>query len=90
MQPLAEESGIDLVKLAPQLDIARNLLRSKGVGSMEDIMKELLLQHDFPEVYHLIKVAMTIPVTSATAERSLSLKRIETYLRACPSHSIVD
>ena len=47
-------------------------------------MKELhLLQHGFPEVYHLIKVAMTIPVTSATAERSFSvLKRIKTYLRA--------
>ena len=27
VQPLAEENGIDLVKLAPQLDIARNLLR---------------------------------------------------------------
>ena len=34
-------------------------------------------------MYHLIKVAMTIPVTSATAERSFSvLKRIKTYLRA--------
>ena len=37
----------------------------------------------FTEVYHLIKVAMTIPVTSATAEHSFSvLKRIKTYLRA--------
>ena len=84
VQPLAEESGIDLVKLAPQLEVARNLLISKGVTNMEDIIKELLhLQHGFPEVYHLIKVAMTIPVTSATAERSFSvLKHIKTYLRA--------
>ena len=84
VQPLAEESGIDMVKLAPQLDIARNLLRNKRVESMEDVMNELLLlQRGFPEVYHLIKVAMTIPVTSATAERSFSvLKRIKTYLRA--------
>ena len=46
---------------------------------MEDIIKKLLLlQH---EVYHL--VAMTIPVTSATAEHSFSvLKCIKTYLRA--------
>ena len=82
VQPMAEESGIDLIKLAPQLDIARNLLRSKGVESMEDIMKELLpLQHGFPEVYHLIKVAMTIPVTSATEERSFSvLKRIKRHI----------
>ena len=65
--------------------IQSNLLISKGVTNMEDIIKELLhLQHGFPEVYHLIKVvAMTIPVTSATAERSFSvLKRIKTYLRA--------
>ena len=52
VQPLAEESGIDLVKLAPQLEVARNLLISKGVTNMEDIIKELLhLQHGFPEVY---------------------------------------
>ena len=84
VQLLAEESGIDLVKLAPQLNIARNLLRNKGVESMEDIMKELLvLQHGLPEVYLLIKVAMTIPVASATVERSFSvLKHIKTYLRA--------
>ena len=58
VQPLAEESGIDLIKLAPQLDIARSL-RSKGVESMEDIMKELLpLQHDFTKVYHIIKLVL--------------------------------
>jgi hypothetical protein len=51
------------------------LLKSKGVESLEDTIKELvLLQHGFPEVYHLIKVAMTIPVTSATAERSFCFK----------------
>ena len=34
-------------------------------------------------VCHLVKVALTIPVTSATAERSFSiLKRIKTYMRA--------
>ena len=50
---------------------------------MEDVMKELLMLHGFPEVYRLIKVALTIPVTSATAERSFSvLKRIKTYMRA--------
>ena len=38
-------------------------------------MKELLpLQHGFPEVYHLTKVAMTIPVTSATGECSFCFK----------------
>ena len=84
VKPLAQESGIDLSKLAPQLEVAKNLLRSKGVETMEGVMKELLtLQHGFPEVYHLIMVALTIPVTSASAERSFSvLKRIKTYMRA--------
>ena len=84
VQPLAQESGIDLSKLAPQLDVAKNLLKSKKVETIEDVMKELLtLQDGFPEVYSLIKVAMTIPVTSATAERSFSvLKRTKTYLRS--------
>ena len=46
-------------------------------------MKELLtLQDGFPEVYSLIKVAMTIPVTSATAERSFSVLKTKTYLRS--------
>lgn len=84
MQPLAEECGFDVSKLAPQLEVAKNLLISKGVETMEDVVKELLLlQNGFPEVYHLITVALTIPVTSATAERSFSvLKRVKTYMRA--------
>ena len=75
---LAKESGIDLVKSAPQLEVARNLQISKGVKDMEDIKELLHLQQGFPEVYNLIEVAMIIPVTSATAERSFSvLKRID-------------
>ena len=82
VQPLAEASGIDLSKLAPQLEVAKNLLTSKGVQSVEDVMKELPMQHGFPEVYHLIKIALTIPETSVTSERSFSvLKRIKTYMR---------
>ena len=45
-------------------------------------MKELLLQRRFPEVYRLIEVAMTIPVTSATAERSFCFKTYEDILES--------
>ena len=45
---------------------------------MEDVMKELLMLRGFPEVYHLIKVTLTISVTSATAKRSFSvLKKVK-------------
>lgn len=36
----------------------------------------------FPNVYDMLKICATIPVTTATAERSFStLKRLKTYLR---------
>lgn len=44
------------------------------MASMEDA---------FPAVVRLLSLAMTFPVTSATAERSFSaLKRIKSYLRS--------
>ena len=40
----------------------------------------------FSEVLHLIKIFYTIPVTTATAERTFSaLRRLKTYLRATMS-----
>ena len=41
------------------------------------------IEDAFPAVVQLLTLAMTFPVTSASAERSLSaLKRIKTYLRS--------
>ena len=35
-----------------------------------------------PEIHTLLKLCMTVPVTSATAERTFSMRRITTYLHS--------
>ena len=41
------------------------------------------MKQAFPDLLRLTCIALTVPVTSATAERSFSaLKRIKTYLRS--------
>ncbi len=58
-------------------------LESKPVFDMIKKIIELDLQRCFPEVYRLCQLILTIPSTSASAERSFSaLKRIKTYLRS--------
>ena len=51
---------------------------------MEEALDFLVSMEDtFPDVVRLLSLALTFPVTSATAERSFSaLKRIKTYLRS--------
>ncbi len=40
-------------------------------------------QNLFPNVYRLLRILITIPVSAATAERSFSsLRRLKTYLRS--------
>ena len=73
-----------MVRLSPQLDIVRNMVEGKEIKSIESLLNEILpLQQGFLELIKLLRMALTITVTSATAERSFSnLKRIKTYLRA--------
>ena len=84
VKPLAVQYGIDVDLLLPQLAVAKNLLRSKEVCSTEEALEFLVSMEDaFPHVVRLLSLALTFPVTSATAERSFSaLKRIKTYLRS--------
>ena len=51
---------------------------------MEDVYSVLSsMQTAFPDVFTLVRAALTIPVSSASAERSFSaLKRIKIYLRS--------
>ena len=49
---------------------------------MNDYLIENDLSENFPQLSTLIKLIMTIPASSATAERGFStLKRIKTYCR---------
>ena len=58
----------------------------KSVMEIANMMLESRVSSSFPEVYKLILLFVTIPVTVATAERSFSkLKLIKTYLRSAIS-----
>ena len=86
MMPLVEEcpDAIDITNLESQLAVAQNLTKQSNLGTTEDFYMLLSsMQQAFPDLLCLIHIALTVPVTSATAERSFSaLKRIKTYLRS--------
>ena len=82
---------IDMQKLSLQLQILPDAIRSNAkdlqevtqVQSICDVLNEQPgIKKLLTEVHKLIKIYYTIPVTTASAERSFSaLKRIKTYLR---------
>jgi len=47
-----------------------------------DTIKEIVKKNTFPNIYKLFQVALTIPISSATCERSFScMRRIKNWLR---------
>ena len=82
--PLAECYKLDIALLSNQLEIARVFLNQRNIETVEDCLNALGENHAaFPEAIKLFKIALTVPVASASAERSFSvLKRIKNYLRS--------
>ena len=82
--PLAQMCSLQMTELSSQLDLVKNLVRDKQLENIAALLTELSpLQQVFPGVIQLLRMALTVPVTSASAERSFSaLKQIKTYLRA--------
>lgn len=82
--PLAQAYDFDLDALSNQLEIAKVILQQRNVESVEDCLKVLgENENAFPEAIRIYKIALTIPVASASAERSFSvLKRVKSYLRS--------
>ena len=64
--------------------MAKNLLTTRGACNLEQALEIMISVEDaFPSIIRLLILAMTFPVTSASAERSFSaLKRIKSYLRS--------
>lgn len=60
------------------------MLEHKDIETVEDCLDHLSIQEEaFPEAARLFKIALTFPVTSASAERFFSvLKRVKSYLRS--------
>ena len=89
VQPLAETFDCNMDDLMHELHQAKRLVQRKvdqglqGLTSLVDFASFLEPYKDaFHELYRLSKIAVTLPVTSASCERSFSaLKLIKTYLR---------
>lgn len=84
LEPMTSMYGLnsDLVKLESPL--AKRILANKEMEDVSDVVLALAPLGDaFPTVLHLLQIAMTISVSSASCTRSFStLKRIKTYLRS--------
>lgn len=58
--------------------VAKNYLKNST-----DDLKQILNKEVFPNLYKLMQVALTIPVSSATCERSFStMRRLKNWLRS--------
>ena len=76
----------NLEDLAHELPQAKRLLERTGQTGGQSLLELLVIiepyKAAFYELHRMTKIAVTIPVTSAAAERSFSaLKLIKTYLR---------
>ena len=88
MLPLAkrfEYLGIDIEMLSAEVSVATNMFKlNKNVSCPSDVLLHLeSMRSAFPNLLLFTNVILTIPVSSANAERSFStLKRVKTYLRS--------
>ncbi|KAL4141494.1 hypothetical protein QTP88_004124 [Uroleucon formosanum] len=70
--------------LQSEIEVAKNcILQSTDKKSITlNHVKKVLTKQNFPNLYKLFQVALTIPISSSTCERSFSaMHRIKTWLR---------
>jgi len=73
---------INLDLLKAEMLILKNCLPSSYNHNI-DTTKDICKKATFPNVFKLLQVALTIPVSSATCERSFSsMRRLKNWLRA--------
>jgi hypothetical protein len=79
--------GIDSAKLSCEVTVAKQMLINMNVKNLENVFKSLFqMKLAFPNLIKICQFVLTLPVSSASAERSFStLKRVKTYLRSCMS-----
>ena len=77
--------GIYVDKLKAQVSVALNMFRmSDHVLDTHGVLSELLkMEAAFPDLLLFVQIVLTVPIASATAERSFStMKCVKTYLRS--------
>lgn len=87
MAPLAmryQNLGINCDRLKGQVTVAKDMLTKASLKNPEDVLDLVLSIKDaFPDLALFGQLVLTMPVSSANAERSFSvLKRVKTYLRS--------
>ena len=88
LQPFLTHYGIDEDTISSELLTASTLLREVSpLTSMHHVYSHLYeVKGCFPLLLETIQIAMTIGVTTATAERTFSsLRRLKTYMRSTMS-----
>lgn len=81
LMPLAEMYSFDQEVLEMEAKLAKWTLETKELEHVGDVF--LALISAFPEFTKLVRIAMTIAVSTAHCERSFSaLKRIKSFLRS--------
>ncbi|XP_025405922.1 uncharacterized protein LOC112680132 [Sipha flava] len=76
--------GICNQSLMSEMSVLKNILGENS--SLEEIKQHLILYDGkvFPNFCKMFQVAITLPVSTATCERSFStMRRIKTWLRTC-------
>jgi hypothetical protein len=72
-----------------EMIVAKNSLLQLGIKKNEtsyeyETMKNVLTKSVFPSLYKLLQIAISLPIASATCERSFSaMRKIKTWLRTC-------
>lgn len=68
--------------LKAEMLIAKNCTLNLNNDFELNTIKEIVKKNTFPNIYKLFQVALTIPISSATRERSFScMRRIKNWLR---------
>lgn len=74
--------SINKDSLKAEMNVAKNLINSDNADITLEQLQKSVNQSTFPNLYNLIQVAIILPVSSATCERSFSaMRRVKTWLR---------
>ncbi|CAF3520458.1 unnamed protein product [Rotaria socialis] len=83
LKPFALEMKADFCSLCNEIEVLKSMLKDTNLENIVDLYHQVLpLKQAFPTIMSLIIIAMTIPISSTTCERTFSkMKVIKTTTR---------
>uniref|UniRef100_A0A2S2QNB5 Zinc finger MYM-type protein 1 n=1 Tax=Sipha flava TaxID=143950 RepID=A0A2S2QNB5_9HEMI len=73
---------VNKLNIKSEMTVARNCINKINNDLNIDDLKTTIKKEIFPNIYKMLQVALTLPVSSATCERSFSaMRRIKTWVR---------